>query len=340
MKRNDGVQAINAAIGNVTLPMHPAMQERMFSLSAPRTPFHTGVVSYTATVGAQETIDAFLNILRSSRLSTDDLCCQITDGGSQAMELVLLDVCEPRDQADRPLLVIDPAYSNYSSMAERTRRRTVSVSRHLQEDGTFELPDVSMIEQVITKEHPSALLIIPYDNPTGQFFSQQMINQLAELCVKHNIWLVSDEAYLELFAQGEQVSSIWAISEDDVPGIRGRRISIESASKVWNACGLRIGALITDNREFHHHAVSENTANLCSNAIGQYIFGALAHQRSEELREWYVQQRQYYTTLSAECVERVKLLAPELIAQLQQQRCTQLLICGEYLAQMTLQSSL
>jgi aspartate aminotransferase len=57
-----------------------------------------------------------------------------------------------------------------------------------------------------------------------------------------------------------------------VPGIQGRRISIETASKVWNACGLRIGALVTDNVDFYQQSVAENTAGLCSNVIGQHIF--------------------------------------------------------------------
>ena len=66
--------------------------------------------------------------------------------------------------------------------------------------------------------------------------------ELAKLSVKHNMWMISDEAYRELHYLDEKPSSIWAVKNDEVPGIEGRRISIETASKVWNACGLRIGA--------------------------------------------------------------------------------------------------
>ena len=84
------------------------------------------------------------------------------------------------------------------------------------------------------------------------------------------------------------------MTEEKVPGISGRRISIETASKVWNACGLRIGALVTDNPEFHKKCVAESTADLCPNAIGQYIFGALAHESHADLQAWYKKQREYY----------------------------------------------
>ena len=63
------------------------------------------------------------------------------------------------------------------------------------------------------------------------------------------MWIISDEAYRELaYEKGKETSSIWALTDKDVPGIEGRRISLETASKVWNACGLRIGAIITDNK--------------------------------------------------------------------------------------------
>ncbi len=189
-------------------------------------------------------------------------------------------------------------------MAKRTGRSTVAVTRHLEENGKFTLPKLALIEKVIQDTHPAALLVIPYDNPTGQFFPQKILNELGALCVKYNLWMLSDEAYREVFYTQGQTSSVWGITEKDVPGITGRRISIESASKIWNACGLRIGALVTDNNEFHQKAVAENTSNLCTNVIGQYIFGALLHESKDQLQAWFQHQRAYYhqiaTTLTSE----------------------------------------
>ena len=313
IKRTDHVQAINTAIGNVSLPMYPAMQNRMFMLNASASPFRDGVAKYSETVGTQETRAAFLNVLASSGFATENIHVQITDGGSQAMELMLLGTCGNAGSHDQPLLLIDAAYSNYISLAARVGRPTVSVARMLGDNGHFTLPNFAEIEAVIEKEKPGALLVIPYDNPTGQFYSQEMMNYFARLCVKHNMWLVSDEAYRELFYTKDTVSSIWGVTEEKVPGITGRRISIESASKVWNACGLRIGALMTDNAFFHQQAVAENTANLCSNVIGQYIFGALAHESHDDLQKWYAQQRAYYHDMSRHFTDHIRSEIPGLI---------------------------
>lgn len=313
LKRTDKVVAINTAIGNVSLPMHPAMVKRMFALDASESPFHLGVVKYSTTVGEAETNQAFLHLIKSSGFSTAGLYSQITDGGSHAMELVILGVCGPAGSGAKPLLVIDPTYSNYLSMAERTGRSLATVTRRLEESGKFTLPKLSVVEKVIQESDPSALLIIPYDNPTGQFFPQKVVNDMARLAVKHNLWLISDEAYREVFYTKGEASSVWGVTEKEVPGITGRRISIESASKIWNACGLRTGAIITDNLEFHQQAVAENTANLCANVIGQYIFGALLHESKEQLLSWFEKQRRYYREMVHSVTSGLKKEVPELI---------------------------
>lgn len=312
-KRTDSTSAINTAIGNVSLPLHPAISKRLFELDAEQSPFKEGVVRYTATRGMEETNAAFLNILKASGFSTEGLHCQITNGGSQAMSLVTLGVCGDAGSDESPLLLIDAAYTNYASLAKRLGRATVSVSRELNEDGSFELPSVETIAEVIKETNPGALVVIPYDNPTGHFYDMETMKRLAQLCVEHDMWIISDEAYRELHFTDAEVSSIWGISEEDVPGITGRRMSIESASKVWNGCGLRIGALITDNELFSERAVAENTAELCSPAIAQYVFGALAHETKEDLQEWFNVQRDYYRSIHSVLIDEMKKELPGLI---------------------------
>lgn len=312
-ERKDGTEAINVAIGNVSLPMHPAMTARMHGLAKPESPFKDGVVKYTGTVGTDECREAFLKIIASSGCPTDGLHVQVCDGGSQAMELIILGVCGPAGSTERPLMLIDAAYTNYVAFASRVGRATCSVTRKLLPSGKFELPSMEDLEVAISTHKPGALVIIPYDNPTGHFYDQETIDNLARLAVKHNLWLISDEAYRELFYTGGPTSSVWNVTEERVPGITGRRISIETASKVWNACGLRIGAMVTDNHEFHVQSVAENTANLCSSAIGQYIFGALAQQAPTELTRWYDQQRAYYKGMLEHFTERTRELLPGVI---------------------------
>ena len=305
---------INVGIGNVSLPTNPAMMKRMFNLDAPDSPFAKGVVRYTATGGFDETQEAFKNILKCEGFDTSKLSVTVTDGGSTSMELLLLGVCGPAGTDEKPLMMIDPAYTNYISFAERTGRKTVTIKRNLNEDGKFGLPEIDKIEEMIKATNPGALLIIPYDNPTGQLYDKKTLNALAELCVKYNMWMVSDEAYRELYyVDGAELVSIWGITDKEVPGIEGRRISIETASKVWNACGLRIGALITDNDEFSNRCAAEYTANLCANAIGQYIFGALAHESKEQIADWCKGLRDYYKDLIFKVSKGLKDLEPDLV---------------------------
>lgn len=305
---------INVGIGNVSLPTNPAMQKRMFGLAESGSPFSEGVIRYTSTVGMAEARDAFKNILDCEGFDTSNLHIQVTDGGSTGMELLLVGVCGPAGTDEKPLMMIDPAYTNYISFSERIGRKIVSVARHMEENGKFNLPKMDELEEMIKKHNPGALLVIPYDNPTGQFYTYDMMKDLAKLCVKYNMWMISDEAYRELYyVADEKLVSVWGLSDADVPGIEGRRISIETASKVWNACGLRIGALITDNHEFHVRAVAEYTANLCANAIGQYIFGALANETKESLAAWTNQIRTYYQEQILKVYNGLKEQEPRLI---------------------------
>lgn len=305
---------INVGIGNVSLPTNPAMMKRMFELNDPESPFSEGVIRYTGTAGTEECQNAFKNILRCEGFDTDKMNVQITDGGSAAMEILIAGVCGPAGTAEKPLMMIDPAYTNYISFAQRLGRKTATVKRILTEEGKFTLPELDKIEEAIKENNPGALLVIPYDNPTGQLYDYETLKDLARLCVKYNMWMASDEAYRELhYSENKEIVSIWGITDEEVPGIEGRRISIETTSKVWNACGLRIGALITDSPEFNNRAVAEYTANLCANAIGQYIFGALARETKEQISAWAQKMRDYYRGHIMKVYNGLKELEPGLI---------------------------
>jgi aspartate aminotransferase len=313
LERTDGVEAINVAIGNVSLPMHPAMLARLQAIGGAESPFRQGVVQYTATAGMDETRKAFLNIIASSGCSTEGLRVQTTDGASLAMELMIVGTCGPAGSPDRPLLLIDAAYTNYKAFANRLGRATISCARTLQDDGRFSLPALDCLAALMRERRPGALVVIPYDNPTGQLYTREALVALARLCVEHDLWLVSDEAYREMFYTGGAPVSIWSLTEPEVPGITGRRISLETASKIWNACGLRIGALVTDNAEFHQRSVAEYTANLCASAIGQWIFGALAHEDHAALHGWYDRQRDYYRQMLVSFTEDLRARVPGII---------------------------
>ncbi len=313
-QREDKVALVNGAIGNVSLPMHPKMFARLQKLGQPGGGFEEGIVKYEETPGNPETKRAFKRMIELEGFDTSDLEVLVTDGASMAMELTVLGVCGEPTKAEKPLLMFDPAYPNYTSIAKRGGRKTVTVSRTLTEEGDFTFPDSQTLEQVILDKEPGAILIIPYDNPTGQMFTYDKMLEIAKLCVEYNLWLVSDEAYRGLFYDDKREAiSIWGITDEEVPGIEGRRISLETTSKVWNACGIRIGALVTDNPLFYEKAVADYTSNLSANAIGQHLFGALADETKEGYEAWMDSLRSYYRNLSLAMHLSLKETNPDFI---------------------------
>ena len=312
-KDKKNIDVINLAIGNITLPMHPIMIERMNALGQENSPFHNGVVKYTSSVGTQECQSAFIHSIDAELTNniSNKVKCVITDGGSQAMELMLLGVCGP--SSEKPILFIDPTYTNYIEFAKRLSIPITIYSRKLQNDGSYSDINIIDISNIIDRDNPCGIVLIPGDNPTGQQISQELIIEIAKVCVEKDIWIISDEAYRSLYYTEVGQSSIWALDDDIVPGINGRRISIESASKMWNACGLRIGALATDNHILHNKVISEYTANLCANVIGQYIFGSISTLSKNEIRNWYQNQRTYYYSMMKELRERLLINIPSII---------------------------
>ena len=307
------IDVINLAIGNINLPMHPDMSSRLKELGNSDSPFADGIVQYSTSEGTAECKTAIINSINAelSLNISKDVNCVITDGGSQAMELMLLGVSGSK--GNKPIMVIDPLYTNYVEFAKRLSTPMVSLDRNLNENGLFGDLDISLIRKKINEETPNGILIIPADNPTGLQMSQNSINEIAKISVEKDIWLISDEAYRNIYFSDSGPSSIWQISNTDVPGIEGRRISIESVSKVWNACGLRIGALVTDNSIMYKKVRSEYTANLCANVIGQYVFGAVAKMSSTEITDWYSIQRTYYLKMINRLIKGLKDELPGII---------------------------
>ncbi len=304
------VEVINLAIGNISLPMHPAMISRLNDLGKKKSPFSGGIVQYSTSEGTAECKTAIINSINAelSKSISKYVNCVVTDGGSQAMELMLLGVSESK--AHKPIMVIDPLYTNYVEFAKRLSINMTSLERTINADGSFGDLDIVKIRKKIDEQNPNGILIIPADNPTGLQMSQSLINEIAKICVEKDIWLISDEAYRNIYFSDNGLSSIWQISNEDIQGISGRRISIESVSKVWNACGLRIGGLVTDNKVMYEKVRSEYTANLCANVIGQYIFGSIADLSSKEITEWYRAQRNYYTKIIKNIISGLKSELP------------------------------
>ena len=149
-ERNDKekTKVINLAIGNVSLPIHPSMKKRLENLDLDES-FSSGKVPYTSTVGLIETRKAFLNVLAALDINTSQLFVNITDGGSSSMEIMMLGVCGP--SSERPIMLLDPSYTNYLEFSKRLRIPIVTVEREINNDGTFAPLDFRKIEKKNTE---------------------------------------------------------------------------------------------------------------------------------------------------------------------------------------------
>jgi aspartate aminotransferase len=314
VKNESDVKAVNVAIGNVSLRTHPKMLD--IYLNPRDEKLRDGIWRYSTTQGREIANKVFINVVRSflEEGNEPQLFSVVDDGSSDLMKITMLGVCGEPGSEEKPLLVLDPAYTNYNAIGTEIGRKIVAVRRVLQEDGRFSDVDVGTVEEAIVKHKPGALLVIPYDNPSGQLMRQEVINKYAKLCVKHNIFLISDEAYRGLHYTGDKASTVWNVTDKEVPGIEEAkiRISLETMSKVFNACGLRMGALVTDNEYFCTQAIAARTTYLCPDVLAMHIVEGLDGQSNEELQEWVAEQREYYGKILKKQFDGFKELLPEL----------------------------
>ncbi len=316
LKNNrEPIEAINVAIGSVSLKTHPRLLERY--LNPLNKELKSGIWRYAETPGTDKANAVFIKIIKAF-LPEDvnpKLYSIIQDGGSGAMKTAVLGLCGDAGKDEKPLLVMNPTYTNYKAVTDELARKIVSVERALDREGNFNDVAIEEIEKAVKKFRPGALLIIPYDNPSGKLMRQKTINEYARICLENDMFIISDEAYRGLYYIDGEPPSIWRVTNKDVPGIEEAkiRISIESLSKTFNACGLRMGALVTDNGDFIKKASAANMTLLCPSIIDMHIAEALYDESYEEIRKWIGDLRIYYKKLLEYMYENLKKRLPDAI---------------------------
>jgi aspartate aminotransferase len=206
-------------------------------------------------------------------LSPDEII--ITTGGSEAIMFAYMACLNPGDE----IIVTDPSYANYMAFAISCGAIVKSVKTDI-EDG-FRLPSIEEFEKQIT-EKTRAILICNPNNPTGYLYSKKEMMQIRDLVKKYNLYLFSDEVYREFIYTKRPYISAFHLED-----IEQNVVLIDSVSKRYSECGIRIGALITKNREVHNAVMKFCQARLSPPLIGQVIAEASLSTPQEYMEEVY-----------------------------------------------------
>lgn len=206
----------------------------------------------------------------------------ITNGGSEAVLFAFLSCLNPGDE----IIVPEPAYANYMAFAISAGAVIRTLPSSI-EDG-FSLPPVERFEDLIN-ERTRAILICNPNNPTGYLYTRKEMEQIRQLVQKYDLYLFSDEVYREFIYTGSPY-----ISACHLEGIQQNVILIDSMSKRYSECGIRIGALCTKNKLVQQTVLKFCQARLSPPLIGQIIAEAsidAPEEYSRDVYEEYVERR-------------------------------------------------
>jgi aspartate aminotransferase len=181
----------------------------------------------------------------------------ITTGGSEALIFGFMCTCDPGDE----VIIPEPFYANYNGFAVTAGLNVVPVASSI--ESGFALPPVEEFEKKITSK-TKAIVICNPGNPTGYLYSQEELEQLREIVLKHDLYLFADEVYREFCYDGAIPFSVM-----NLKGIENNVIMIDSVSKRYSMCGARIGALITKNTEVMGAALKFGQARLSPPTVDQ-----------------------------------------------------------------------
>lgn len=206
-------------------------------------------------------------------VSADDII--ITTGGSEAVLFAFLACLNPGDE----IIVPEPAYANYMAFAVSAGAVIRTVTSTIEEG--FALPPVEKFEELIN-ERTKGIMICNPNNPTGYLYSRAEMNQIKHLVQKHDLYLFSDEVYREFIYTGSPY-----ISACHLVGIEDNVVLIDSVSKRYSECGIRIGALITKNKDLRKTLMKFCQARLSPPLIGQIAAEASLDACADYLRDTY-----------------------------------------------------
>lgn len=244
---------------------------------------HLTILEYALSEGNIEyrkALETYYHSLGFNDLTTDNFI--VTNGGSEALSFAISTLCDDGDE----VIIPEPYYANYNGFTSNFNVKVVAVPSTI--DAGFALPPIEEFEKKIS-EKTKAIIICNPGNPTGYLYTKEELQKLAEIALKYDIVIVSDEVYREYVYDGKQ-----QVSMLEFPEISENCIIIDSESKRYSMCGARIGCMITRSKKIHDAAMLFAQARLSPVLLGQ-IAATAAHQNDSEyirkVREEYTHRR-------------------------------------------------
>ena len=206
-------------------------------------------------------------------VDVDDII--VTTGGSEAVLFAFMACLDPGDE----IIVPEPAYANYMAFAISAGAKIVPTPSSIDEG--FALPPLEKFEALITPRTKGILICNP-NNPTGYLYTMKEMLQLRDIVKKHDLFLFSDEVYREFCYTGAPY-----ISAFHLPGIEEQVVLIDSVSKRYNECGIRVGALITKHKELKKNVMKFCQARLSPPLLGQIVAEASIDTPADYMLQTY-----------------------------------------------------
>ncbi len=266
--RARGLKVYGLNIGQPDLPSPPEAFEALKKIEP-------GVLAYSPSEGIKPLRDKMAEYYHRFGIDVTPEDIIVTTGGSEALLLLFEAALDPGDEIIMP----EPAYANYMGFAHMAGAKIVTVKSNI-ENG-FALPPVEEFEKLITPR-TKAILICNPNNPTGYLYSREELEQLRDIVKKHDLYLFADEVYREYCYTEEPYFSALQLK-----GVEDRVVVVDSVSKRYSECGIRIGAIVTRDEKLRQAIMKFAQARLSPPLLGQLVALASIDTTAEYMKESY-----------------------------------------------------
>jgi aspartate aminotransferase len=240
------------------------------------------ILEYSHSAGFESYRKKLAGYYKGFDINIDHTEIMITTGGSEAIEIAMLTCFDEGDE----IIIPEPFYANYNGFSCAADVKVVPVRSYI--ESGFALPPIAEFEKLITPKTKGIMICNP-GNPTGYLYSKEELESLKAIVLKHDLFLLSDEVYREFCYDGKEYVSVMHLK-----GIEQNVVLLDSISKRYSACGARIGALISRNKEIMSTAMKFAQARLSPPTFGQIgAEAALETPQSyfDKVQKEYVERR-------------------------------------------------